>query len=115
VQQAGECQHCLKVKEKLTQGDKEYGRAKSSHGSDYFSDQRKNKKEQHIYHVFYFILMIVRNHATNVLIFQCTQPAHWPIFGLARACVDWAQRWLSTRGHAALEQRDYNQFISEKR
>jgi len=36
--------------------------------------------------------------------FQHTQTTPWPIFGLAVASVDWAQRWMCMRGHAALEQ-----------
>jgi hypothetical protein len=35
--------------------------------------------------------------------FQYTQTAPWPIFGLALACADWAQRWMSVWGHAAQE------------
>ncbi len=36
-------------------------------------------------------------------LFQYTQTAPWPIFGLALASGDWAQRWMSIRGHAARE------------
>lgn len=35
------------------------------------------------------------------MLFQYAQTAPWPIFGLAMAGADWAQRWMSIRGHAA--------------
>ena len=44
----------------------------------------------------------------NTSSFQCAQTAPRPIFGLERASGDWAQCWMSTRGHAAQEQKKFN-------